>query len=61
MTPYGVSRSSWILPPPPLPTKVYTMLVTKFEKHPLFADFERINHPFWTEIADFEANKTPIF
>ena len=41
---------------PPTPTKAYTTLVPKFEKHPLFADFgQKKNTPFSTEIADFEA------
>ena len=42
-------------PGPLLPTKAYTTLVPKFEKHPLFADFGRKNTPFSTEIADFDA------
>ena len=41
--------------PPPLPAKAYTTLLPKFEKHPIFADFDEKKHPFSTEIADFEA------
>ena len=40
--------------PPPLPTKMYTMLVPKFEKHSLIANFAQNTH-FSTEIAVFEA------
>ena len=49
------SSSVRYLPGPPLPTKGYTTSVPKFEKHPLFADFDQKNTPFTTEIADFEA------
>ena len=36
-------------------TKAYTMLVPKFEKHPLFFFWTEKNTPFSTEIADFKA------
>ena len=42
-------------PAPLPPTKAYTTLVPKFEKHPLFSDFGRKNTPFSTEIADLDA------
>ena len=54
--PTDTGRNDDAIPGPPLPTKAYTTLVPKFEKHPLFADFGRKkNAPFSTEIADFEA------
>ena len=43
------------------PGRPYTTLVPKFEKHPLFADFGRLNTPFSTEIANFEAQYNTPF
>ena len=52
-------------PHPPLPAKAYTMLVLKFENHPLFADFWRKkpqqNTPFQPESLMLRPNKTQLF
>ena len=50
-------------PAPPLPTKAYTTLVPKFEKHPFFADFGRKKNPplFQPKSLILRASKTPVF
>ena len=51
-----------IYPAHQLPTKVYTMLVPKFEKHPIFADFlMKKNQPFFNwKLLILRPNKTPV-
>ena len=49
-------------PAPLLPTKAYTTLVPKFEKHLLFADFGRKKTPlFQAKSLILTPNKTPLF
>ena len=49
-------------PPPPRPNRIYTMLGSKFEKHPVFADFgRRKKPPFQPKSLILRPNKTYIF